>query len=109
AVPILAAPVFPGARDGLWIALLALVTGVVALFLYYYGLQRTPAIVSSLAELAYPLTAGIVGYAAFGASLGWSQWLGVAVTTGVVALLPLRRRAIVRMPEADAQLAPAPA
>jgi len=107
ALPILGAPLWAGAHDFGWIAALALVTGAVALFVYYYGLQRTPAILASLAELAYPVTAGLVGYLAFDASLAWSQWVGVATTTAVVALLPLRRRSVVRM-RGEAP-APAPA
>ena len=42
---------------------LALVTGLFALTLYYYGLQRTPALLSSLAELTYPAIAVIAGIA----------------------------------------------
>jgi DME family drug/metabolite transporter len=108
ALPLLGASAYAGAHDSLWIAYLALVTGLAALTLYYYGLRKTPATLASLAELAYPVTAGIVGYVAFGAELGWSQWLGVAVVIAVVTLLPTRpRREIVRLPAADARLAPA--
>jgi len=107
ALPILGASTWPGGHDALWIVWLALVTGAVALTLYYYGLQRTPASLATLAELAYPVTAGIVGYLAFGATLGWSQWLGGAVTIAVVGLLPVRRREIVRVPGPEP--APAPA
>jgi hypothetical protein len=35
----------------------------------------------------------------FSSSLRWTQWIGVAVTVGVVSLLPARRRDIVRAPE----------
>jgi drug/metabolite transporter, DME family len=108
ALPLLGAPAYAGAHDSLWIAYLALVTGLAALTLYYYGLHKTPAILASLAELAYPVTAGIVGYVAFGAELRWSQWLGVAVVAVVVMLLPTRpRREMVKLPAVDAQLAPA--
>jgi drug/metabolite transporter (DMT)-like permease len=107
ALPVVGAPAWAGAHDSLWIAVLALVTGAAALTLYYYGLRRTPATVAALAELAYPVTAGIVGYAAFGASLRWSQWLGVAVTVAVVATLPARRREIVRVPGPEPALASA--
>jgi drug/metabolite transporter (DMT)-like permease len=107
ALPILGAGAWPGGHDAMWIVWLALVTGLAALTLYYYGLRRTPATLATLAELAYPLTAGIVGYLAFGATLRWSQWVGVAVTVAVVGLLPLRRREIVRVPEPVP--APAPA
>ena len=110
ALPLLGAAAYAGAHDSLWIAYLALVTGLAALTLYYYGLRKTPATLASLAELAYPVTAGIVGYVAFGAELRWSQWLGVAVVVAVVTLLPTRPRPeIVKVPPADARLAPAQA
>ncbi len=110
ALPILGASAWAGAHDSLWIAYLALVTGLAALTLYYYGLRRTPAILASLAELAYPVTAVIVGYVAFGATLRWTQWLGVLVVVAVVSLLPAPRRAtLVKVPAPDARLAPASA
>jgi drug/metabolite transporter, DME family len=110
ALPILGAPAFASAHDMLWIAYLALVTGAAALSLYYIGLQRTPAMLASIAELAYPVTAVIVGYVAFDATLRWTQWLGVILTVGVVSLLPAPRRTpLVKAPAVDAQLAPASA
>ncbi|HEX7310594.1 MAG TPA: DMT family transporter [Gaiellaceae bacterium] len=109
-LPILGAPAFASAHDTLWIAYLALVTGAAALSLYYIGLQRTPAMVASIAELAYPVTAVIVGYVAFDATLRWTQWLGVIVTVGVVSLLPApRRKPLVKVPAGEPQLAPASA
>jgi drug/metabolite transporter (DMT)-like permease len=95
ALPVAGGPAWSGAHDSLWIAVLALVTGALALSLYYYGLRRTPATVASLAELAFPATAILVGYIAFDASLRWSQWLGVLRTAAVVSLLPVKRREIV--------------
>jgi drug/metabolite transporter (DMT)-like permease len=110
ALPILGAPAFASAHDTLWIAYLALVTGLLALSLYYLGLQRTPAMVASIAELAYPVTAIIVGYLAFDATLRWTQWLGVVLTVGVVSLLPAPRRTpLVKTPAVEPQLAPASA
>ena len=109
-LPILGAPAFASAHDTLWIAYLALVTGAAALSLYYIGLQRTPAMLASIAELAYPVTAVIVGYVAFDATLRWTQWLGVIVTVGVVSLLPApRRKPLVKVPAGEPQLAPASA
>jgi drug/metabolite transporter, DME family len=109
-LPILGAPAFASAHDTLWIAYLALVTGAAALSLYYIGLQRTPAMLASIAELAYPVTAVIVGYIAFDATLRWTQWLGVIVTVGVVSLLPApRRKPLVKVPAGEPQLAPASA
>ena len=97
AVVLVGAPFFSSADDSLWIAALALVTGLVALSLYYYGLQRTPAVIAALAELAFPVTAAAVGYFAFGATLEASQWAGVAVTSAVVLLLPVTGSHVVRI------------
>jgi DME family drug/metabolite transporter len=98
ALLVLGAPAFASAHDSLWIAMLALVTGAVALSLYYYGLRNTPAVAATLAELAFPITAALVGYFAFDATLTSSQWIGVAVTSLVVALLPARPRDTVEVP-----------
>jgi drug/metabolite transporter (DMT)-like permease len=90
ALLVLGAPAFASSHDSVWIAVLALVTGLFALGLYYYGLQRTPAVAASLAELAFPVSAILVGYFKFGQTLtGW-QWVGVALTSLVVIALPAR-------------------
>jgi len=99
ALPILGAAAWSSAHDSFYIALLALVTGLLALGLYYYGLQRTPALLAALGELAFPVTASLVGIYVFNSSLHWTQWLGVAITILVVSLLPARRRQIVRAPD----------
>jgi DME family drug/metabolite transporter len=98
AVLLLGAPFTTSASDFAWIAVLAIVTGLVALSLYYIGLQRTPAIIAALAELTFPVTAAAVGYFAFDATLDGSQWVGVAVTTGVVLVLPITGPRVVRVP-----------
>jgi len=105
ALPILGTSAWAGTHDSLWIALLALVTGLLALPLYYYGLKRTPALLAALGELAFPVTASLIGIYVFSSSLRWTQWTGVAITILVVSLLPVRRRDIVRTPD----LVPAPA
>src|SRR5581483_6587251 len=105
ALPIVGTSAWSSAHDSFYIAVLALVTGVAALFLYYFGLQRTPALLAALGELAFPVTAALVGIYVFSSSLRWTQWVGVAVTVAVVSLLPARRRQIVRAQE----LVPAPA
>jgi drug/metabolite transporter, DME family len=107
ALPVVGAAAWSSVHDSFFIAILALVTGLAALFLYYYGLQRTPALLSAIGELAYPLTAALIGIYVFNSSLRWTQWIGVAVTVGVVSLLPARRRTIVRVQPTD--LVPAPA
>jgi drug/metabolite transporter (DMT)-like permease len=109
AILVLGAPAFPSGHDFAWITALALVTGLVALALYYYGLQRTPAITASLAELSFPVAATIVGYFKFGVTLETSQWIGLAVTTLVVLLLPVRSSKLVDVEGVGGHLAPAQA
>ncbi|HET8894409.1 MAG TPA: DMT family transporter [Gaiellaceae bacterium] len=104
ALPIVGTSAWSNAHDSGFIALLAIVTGLLALGLYYYGLQRTPAMLAALGELAFPVTATLVGIYVFNDTLRWTQWLGVAITVAVVTLLPARRRDIVKAPE----LVPAP-
>jgi hypothetical protein len=50
-VLVVGAPFTTSGSDFVWIAVLAIVTGLVALSLYYYGLKRTPAVIATLAEL----------------------------------------------------------
>jgi drug/metabolite transporter (DMT)-like permease len=89
------APAYSNGHDSVLILYLALVTGLLALTLYYYGLQRTPAVLSSLAELTYPAVAVIAGIYAYNQHLRWTQWLGVAAILGAVTLLPVQRRRVV--------------
>ena len=105
ALPIVGSAAYSNAHDSLWIAVLALVTGLFALGLYYYGLRRTPALLAALGELAYPITAALIGIYVFSSSLRWTQWLGVALTVGVISLLPVRRREIVRTPAPEPAVA----
>ena len=105
ALPLVGAAAFSNAHDSFWIAVLALVTGFLALNLYYFGLRRTPALLAALGELAFPVTAAVVGIYVFDDQLRWTQWLGVAITVGVISLLPVRRRQLVRASRAEPGLA----
>jgi drug/metabolite transporter (DMT)-like permease len=82
---------------------LALVPGFLALGLYYSALGRTPAARATLAELAFPLTAAVVGVAALGARLTGSQWMGFILVLGSVVALAFHeqssRRPSVRVPD----------
>jgi len=98
ALLVLGAPAFASAHDTFWIGVLALVTGFLALGLYYYGLQRTPAVAATLAELAFPVSATLVLYFKFGQAPTHVQWVGLALTSLVVALLPARPRDTVEVP-----------
>ena len=99
ALPVMGAKAYAGAHDSLWIGYLAVVTGLLALSLYYVGLKRTPAMLSSIAELTYPAIAVIAGIYAYNSHLRWTQWIGVLVIIATVTLLPFqRRRAVVAVP-----------
>ena len=107
ALPVMGAAAYSNGHDSLLILYLALVTGLFALTLYYYGLQRTPAVLSSLAELTYPAVAMIAGIYAYSQHLAWSQWVGVGVIVATVTLLPVQRRRVVS--ETHRELVPEPA
>ncbi|MDA8368638.1 MAG: DMT family transporter [Nocardiopsaceae bacterium] len=70
---------------------LALLPGLLALSLYYWGLSRTAASRATLAELAFPLVAAVVGVAVLGAELTWSQWGGAALVLVSVTAMTLSR------------------
>jgi drug/metabolite transporter (DMT)-like permease len=98
AVLVLGAPATASWHDEAFIALLALVTGLAALLLYYWGLKRTTASVASVAELTFPVVAIAVGYLAFDAMLTSSQLAGVVLTSLVVLGLPARAPTLVAAP-----------
>lgn len=74
------------------IVLLALLPGLLAMVLYYLALGRTPASRATLAELAFPLTAALVGVVALGARPEPSQWLGIAIVLVTVVALALHEQ-----------------
>jgi drug/metabolite transporter (DMT)-like permease len=66
---------------------LALVPGLAALMIYYQGLATTPASSATLAELAFPLTAILIGWLVFDAAPTTTQWIGiVTLMTTIVAM-----------------------
>ncbi len=72
-----------------WWYLIAIVfsTGLVALTVYYFGLQRVPASRSTLLELAWPVSAAITGFFFFDDRLTLTQWLGsLALIVTMVAV-----------------------
>lgn len=103
ALLVLGEPAFSSWHNSRWIAVLALVTGLAAMFIYYYGLQWTPAVLATIAELAYPVVGILIGYFRFDQALHRWQWVGLALTSMVVVLLPSRPRDTV-----DPASAPAP-
>jgi drug/metabolite transporter (DMT)-like permease len=72
--------------------LLSIVPGLLALLLYYRGLQRTPSTAATLAELAFPITALLIGYLVFDVSLAPSQLFGLAVVAATISAMGLAAR-----------------
>ncbi|TKV60434.1 DMT family transporter [Nakamurella flava] len=65
----------------------ALIPGLLAMWLYYRGLRRTAASRATLAELAYPFTAAVVGVTVLGSELSGTQWIGAALVVASVTAL----------------------
>ncbi len=76
-----------------WVVFLiiAFTTGGPAIFLYYYGLKSTPASISAICELSFPLTAVLLEYFVHGNMLTLSQWIGVSLLlTGILKVSNLQ-------------------
>ena len=58
-------------------ALIILLPDALGMFLYYQGLKRTPASIATLAELAFPATALLIGFGFQGAKFDVGQWTGL--------------------------------
>ncbi len=72
-----------------WKAVLIIVfsTGSVALFIYYYGLQRLPASHTAIYELFWPLSAMIFDWSIRGRTLDPSQLVGAGILLGSLFFL----------------------
>lgn len=62
-----------------YLALIAISTGMLALWIYYRGLRTTPVRISAIVELAFPMTAVAIDYFLYGTILAWSQYLAGAI------------------------------
>ncbi|MCF8308954.1 MAG: EamA family transporter [Bacteroidales bacterium] len=69
--------------------IIAITTGSGAIFLYYYGLKKVKAIVSTICELFFPLSAILFDYWINDYQLSWVQWMSVIVM--LVAIIQLNR------------------
>jgi len=72
-----------------WKTLLIIVfsTGSIALFIYYYGLQRLPASHTAIYELFWPISALIFDWAIRDKNLVPIQFFGVAILLGSIMML----------------------
>src|ERR687894_114472 len=97
AVPLLAGIVIAqGSAGGLGtgfasepgrVILLALIPGLLALLLYYRGLTGTRASYATLAELAFPATAGVLHWTVLRGGVSANQVLGFVLLWGAVFML----------------------
>jgi drug/metabolite transporter (DMT)-like permease len=78
---------------------IALVPGLFALLLYYRALSRTPASLSTIAEMALPVTATFIAAWQFHQPVYPAQLIGTALLIGVIIVLNLTK-------EKAAQVAP---
>ena len=63
--------------SSLWpVALIVLIPDAFGMFLYYFGLKKTPASVATIAELAFPITALVIGLVFRHEALSLAQWAG---------------------------------
>lgn len=69
------------------LVLLSLVPGLAALLIYYRGLSTTPASSATLAELAFPLTAILIGWSVFDTVPTATQWVGIAVLLATILVM----------------------
>jgi drug/metabolite transporter (DMT)-like permease len=75
----LAPPASATAGDWTRIVVIALLPGLVALVLYYRGLERIPASVATFAELAFPATSLVAGWVFLDATVTVEQMIGFAI------------------------------
>lgn len=69
------------------LVVLSLVPGLAALLIYYRGLSTTPASSATLAELAFPLTAILIGWSVFDTVPTATQWAGIALLSATIVVM----------------------
>ena len=74
------------------LAVIAVSTGMFALWLYYRGLTTTPVRTATILELAYPTTAVLVDYFLYGTVLHLSQYIAAAVLLFVMYRISMLHR-----------------
>ena len=72
--------------------IIALTTGSGALFLYYYGLNKVKAMVSTICELFFPVSAILFDYLINGQVLTPVQWISAAVMIFAILKISLNKK-----------------
>ncbi len=78
-------------REWFFIFLIGSTTGSGAIFLFYYGLKKVKAIMATISELLFPISAVLFDYLINGSVLSAVQWLAAALM--VLAIIRLNARA----------------
>jgi len=76
-------------HNWLIIMIISLTVGSGAIFLYYYGLRKVPAMLSTVCELLFPLSAIVFDYIFNNRMLSIIQWLSAAVMLYAIIRLSL--------------------
>ncbi len=63
-------------KDFMFFLIIAFTSGAFGMMVYYFGLKRIPASVSTICELTYPLTAIVLDFLVHGHILSLGQWFG---------------------------------
>jgi drug/metabolite transporter (DMT)-like permease len=71
----------------MYLGIIVLSTGSVAVFIYYYGLKHVPASHATLYELFWPLSAVIIDWVAHGRVLTSGQIVGAILLVSVSIIL----------------------
>jgi drug/metabolite transporter (DMT)-like permease len=101
AIPALGGFAVPGPPELAPLGATVFLPGLLGLLLYYWGLRDTPASVSTLCELCFPITAIIVNAVFLGISVAPNQVAGIALLWGALAFM--RHRPV---PAAETRPAP---
>ncbi|HHN48615.1 MAG TPA: EamA/RhaT family transporter [Bacteroidales bacterium] len=80
-------------RNWLIFFIIAFTTGSGAIYLYYYGLRKVRAMVATICELCFPLTAILLDYLINHQQLSQVQWMSAAILIFSIIMLNLRHTA----------------
>jgi len=77
-------------QNWLIVGIIALTSGSVAIFIYYYGLKKINAMLATIMELFFPITAILLDYFVNGQKLTVIQWISAAVM--IYAIIKINRK-----------------
>jgi len=78
-------------QNWLIVAIISLTSGSVAIFIYYYGLKKISAMMATIMELLFPITAILLDYFVNHHSLSFAQWISAVVMIYAIIKLNLSK------------------